>query len=203
MLQSTESIAVSLEDEDVFGPLVETPAPSPSPSPVKHDTPSRRARRARSTPSKSPRKTFPPRAQGARRAVPCAGCVRSAIAGRSTGECFDNKSGGDRCFRCASGHTCRALPSAAASACIKFVDARINNAPKNVSPADLLPQSHKLTRPHSASTYCALLPVLPWRKKTSLVQTSTQISRIGSLRSRRSRRMIRTVRMVVLVLVVA
>jgi hypothetical protein len=169
MLQSTKSIAISLKDKDVFGPLVETPAPSPLPSPVKHDTPSRRARRARSTPSKSPRKTFPPRAQGTCQAVPCAGCVRSAIAGRSTSKCFNNKSGEDRCFRCASRHTCQALPSAAAFACIKFVNARINNASKNISPADLLPQSYKLRQSHSASTYYALLPVLPWRKKTSLV----------------------------------
>jgi hypothetical protein len=65
--------------------------------------------------------------------------VRFTIVGRFTSECFDNKSGGDQCFRYVSGHTCQALSSAAVSAYIKFVNACINNAPKNISPADLFP----------------------------------------------------------------
>ncbi|KAF1938448.1 hypothetical protein EJ02DRAFT_22585 [Clathrospora elynae] len=45
-------------------------------------------------------------APGALRVHPCLGCVRSALAGRSSGECFDQSGGGSRCFRCASGHSC-------------------------------------------------------------------------------------------------
>ena len=119
---------------------VSVPARSPStparlplpPSASRSQSRPRSSRSAQSTPSRSPRKPVAARAQGARRAVPCVGCVRSAIAGRSSGECFDNKSGGNRCFRCSSGHICRALPTAAAAICTKFVNARINRAPRGV-----------------------------------------------------------------------
>ena len=69
--------------------------------------------------------------------IPCVACVRSAIAGRSSGECFDNKSDGNRCFRCSSGHTCRALPAAAVAVCTRFVNARIAGALCGVSPISL------------------------------------------------------------------
>ena len=60
--------------------------------------------------------------------------MRSAIARRSTGECFDNKSGGDRCFRCSSGHVCQALPASAVHTAQKFVNARAGGASTKVSP---------------------------------------------------------------------
>jgi hypothetical protein len=60
-----------------------------------------------------------------------------------------------------SKHTCQAFSFAAAFACIKFINAHINNALKNISPVDLLPQSYKLTQSHSILTYYTLLPVLP------------------------------------------
>ncbi|KAF2970749.1 hypothetical protein GQX73_g2826 [Xylaria multiplex] len=47
--------------------------------------------------------------QGARRAVPCLPCVLSALRGASTGECHD-ASRGSRCWKCASGHSCKPLP---------------------------------------------------------------------------------------------
>ena len=48
-----------------------------------------------------------------RRVDPCLGCVRSALAGKSTGACY-NKAGkaGGRCVRCSAGHSCVAAPAA-------------------------------------------------------------------------------------------
>ncbi|KAH8598600.1 hypothetical protein B0O99DRAFT_738803 [Bisporella sp. PMI_857] len=48
-----------------------------------------------------------------RRVDPCLGCVRSALAGKSTGACY-NRAGkaGGRCVRCSAGHSCVAAPAA-------------------------------------------------------------------------------------------
>ncbi|OAF55178.1 hypothetical protein VC83_08404 [Pseudogymnoascus destructans] len=54
---------------------------------------------------------------GARRAVACLGCVRSAVAGKSLGDCHDQPGaipGVGRCWRCASGHSCMPVPAAVA-----------------------------------------------------------------------------------------
>ncbi|KAI2463088.1 hypothetical protein F4781DRAFT_146192 [Annulohypoxylon bovei var. microspora] len=56
----------------------------------------------------SSRRDRPARAE--RRDEPCLGCTNSALAGRSTGECFNTVGNGSRCWRCASGHSCYALP---------------------------------------------------------------------------------------------
>ncbi|RYP27091.1 hypothetical protein DL768_011338 [Monosporascus sp. mg162] len=53
--------------------------------------------RAPETPARPPRSRS---ARGKCRAVPCLGCLRSALAGCSTGECFD-AAVGSRCWRCA------------------------------------------------------------------------------------------------------
>ena len=47
-----------------------------------------------------------PASSGQLRQVPCLGCVRSALRGRSDGLCYDTVGGGTRCWRCASGHSC-------------------------------------------------------------------------------------------------
>ena len=48
-------------------------------------------------------------AQGALHADPCLGCLRSALAGRSNGQCHDATTG-SRCWKCASGHVCAPVP---------------------------------------------------------------------------------------------
>lgn len=51
-------------------------------------------------------------APGARRLVPCAYCVDALLASSSAALCVDNAASGrrsKRCFRCASGHSCRPL----------------------------------------------------------------------------------------------
>ncbi|RYP55210.1 hypothetical protein DL768_000204 [Monosporascus sp. mg162] len=89
-----------------------TPAPVP-PAPPAPNTPAR-----------------PPRqrpARGARRAEPCYGCLRSALAGRSTGECFD-AAVGSRCWRYASGYTCTPVLANARPTAVRFVKALQNDA---------------------------------------------------------------------------
>lgn len=47
--------------------------------------------------------------RGARRAVPCFSCLRSAMSGQSHGECYEQtKDLGDRCERCL-GHSCNKM----------------------------------------------------------------------------------------------
>ncbi|KAF3031397.1 hypothetical protein E8E12_000553 [Didymella heteroderae] len=75
------------------------PAPPPASSPAAPPTPPRPA-------------------PGARRLVPCAYCVdallaRSSATRSSAALCVDNSASGrrsKRCFRCASGHSCKPLP---------------------------------------------------------------------------------------------
>ncbi|RYP42739.1 hypothetical protein DL768_010268 [Monosporascus sp. mg162] len=73
---------------------------TPAPVPPAH-TPEPPAPGGASTPARPPRQRP---AQGARRAEPYLGCLRSALAGRSNGIYFD-AAVGSRCWRCASGHT--------------------------------------------------------------------------------------------------
>ncbi|RYP41465.1 hypothetical protein DL768_010491 [Monosporascus sp. mg162] len=68
--------------------------------PVRTSEPAARA--APETPRRTPRQRP---AQGARRAEPCLGYLRSALAGCSNGVCFD-AAVGSRCWRYAFGHTC-------------------------------------------------------------------------------------------------
>ncbi|KAF1945178.1 hypothetical protein EJ02DRAFT_451744, partial [Clathrospora elynae] len=70
-------------------------------------------------------------APGALRVHPCLGCVRSALAGRSSGECFDQSGGGSRCFRCASGHSCVPASALAAPIAAKFLAALQGGAPES------------------------------------------------------------------------
>jgi hypothetical protein len=131
------------EDEDDHlsyqTPVRSSRTPGSAPKSAASEKP--RGRSFKSTPSKSPRKASrarttskarststpgrsrtPARELGPLRDTPCLGCVRSALAGRSNGACYDNKAGGRRCYRCSSGHNCRPVPPAAAPVCSKFID---------------------------------------------------------------------------------
>lgn len=72
------------------------PPPPPTPAPPPATAPP--------TPSRP--------APGGRRVIPCAYCVDALLASSSAALCVDNSAGGrrsKRCFRCASGHSCRPL----------------------------------------------------------------------------------------------
>ncbi|KAF1935086.1 hypothetical protein EJ02DRAFT_439461 [Clathrospora elynae] len=69
-------------------------------------------------------------APGTLRVHPCLGCVRSALAGRSSGECFDQSGGGSRCFQCASGHSCIPASALAAPIAAKFLALLQGSAPE-------------------------------------------------------------------------
>ena len=60
------------------------------------------------------------------RSIPCLACANSAASGKSTGECYDNATGGSkRCFRCAkNGRACRPTPLAASVFAQLLVEAR-------------------------------------------------------------------------------
>ncbi|RYP44008.1 hypothetical protein DL768_009486 [Monosporascus sp. mg162] len=73
---------------------------TPAPVPPAH-TPEPPAPGRASIPARPPHQRP---AQGARRTEPYLGCLRSALAGRSNGVCFD-AAVGSRCWRCASGPT--------------------------------------------------------------------------------------------------
>ena len=80
------------------------PAPAPAATTAlmtASATPSRALTSAPATPSRP--------AQGALRADPCLGCLRSALAGRSNGQCH-NATTGSRCWKCASGHVYAPVP---------------------------------------------------------------------------------------------
>jgi hypothetical protein len=70
----------------------------------------------------------PPR--GALRAISCARCIRSALAGRSTGECHDAVGAGQRCWNCASGHKCEPLPAAVQALAALLVAALVAPSPR-------------------------------------------------------------------------
>ncbi|KAF2965833.1 hypothetical protein GQX73_g7713 [Xylaria multiplex] len=57
---------------------------------------------ARPTPTTAPRARSA--ATGLARETPCLRCVKSALRGRSNGVCVEAVGGGQRCWRCASGH---------------------------------------------------------------------------------------------------
>jgi hypothetical protein len=88
------------------------PAPGPAPTPagesaqeLEDDAPPRAG-------SPEPEVGAPPSrrgSKGARRAQPCVGCVKSVLANRGDGECYDQSGGGKRCWLCASGHKCTPL----------------------------------------------------------------------------------------------
>ncbi|KAF2475028.1 uncharacterized protein BDR25DRAFT_113610 [Lindgomyces ingoldianus] len=67
--------------------------------------PSTPRRRPLPGPASTPRRPPP----GALRVQSCLGCIKSALAGRSSGECHDSATGGSRCWRCSSGHSCLPL----------------------------------------------------------------------------------------------
>jgi hypothetical protein len=70
----------------------------------------------------TPRRT-PVRERGALRNNTCLGCLKSALAGRSKGECYENTTQpGRRCYRCVSGHSCLPIPQYAALTAAKFLD---------------------------------------------------------------------------------
>jgi hypothetical protein len=99
------------EDEDEFSP---SPAPSsepasPSPAPAADAAPATPVRRARAS---RPRPDA-----GALRAEACLMCLLSGLSGKSTGVCRDSVSNGERCWRCASGHSCRPVYVALVDLC--------------------------------------------------------------------------------------
>jgi hypothetical protein len=51
------------------------------------------------------------RARAGLRKTPCLGCVRSALKGMSTGECWETAGRGSRCYLCSHGHTCKPVPA--------------------------------------------------------------------------------------------
>lgn len=61
--------------------------------------------------------------EGPLRAVPCLGCVRSALAGASFGDCHDQGGRTRRCERCANGGTCEVLPDLAVRASLALLSA--------------------------------------------------------------------------------
>ncbi|KAH6674648.1 hypothetical protein B0J14DRAFT_653945 [Halenospora varia] len=97
-------------------------APQPSPPPPAPAPPTPPAP-APPAPPRTPRGE-----RGARRDVPCLGCVRSLLAGRSDGSCYDSTRGG-RCFRCSSGHTCASLPAGTLPVVRLLFKAQENAAP--------------------------------------------------------------------------
>lgn len=46
-----------------------------------------------------------------RRDIACLGCVKSALKGRSAGDCWNHSGKGERCLRCDDGHVCLDTPS--------------------------------------------------------------------------------------------
>ncbi|KAI3326455.1 hypothetical protein HD806DRAFT_532087 [Xylariaceae sp. AK1471] len=98
------AVSSDSSSEDSDGLLARPPAPALAPAPAPPEIPPRaRAPAAATTPRTRP-------APAAVRPVPCAGCLASALAGRSDGECRDAERG-SRCWRCASGHQCVPIPA--------------------------------------------------------------------------------------------
>lgn len=59
---------------------------------------------------------------GTKRAVPCLGCVKSALAGLSLGECHNVAgSSARRCLRCSAGGSCEPLPELAVRSALAFL----------------------------------------------------------------------------------
>jgi len=71
-----------------------------------------------------------PRARAGSRETPCLGCVRSALKGMSTGECFDTAGRGARCLRCSHGHKCEPVPEHLQLLARRLVGALVNRASK-------------------------------------------------------------------------
>lgn len=61
--------------------------------------------------------------KGPLRPVPCLGCVRSALAGMSLGDCYSTPGSARRCVRCGQGGTCKPLPDLAVRASLTLVGA--------------------------------------------------------------------------------
>ncbi|CRK16789.1 hypothetical protein BN1708_011841 [Verticillium longisporum] len=73
-----------------------------------------------------------PRVRGNIRKVPCLGCLKSCLAGKQTetganGACYDLEPKGSRCYKCASGHSCKPIPVGAFKPAMKFLAARDKN----------------------------------------------------------------------------
>ncbi|KAF2463948.1 uncharacterized protein BDR25DRAFT_382968 [Lindgomyces ingoldianus] len=81
----------------------------PAPTTPHRPAPTTPRRRPLPGPASTPRRPPP----GALRVQSCLGCIKSALAGRSSGECHDSATGGSRCWRCSSGHSCLPLPPVA------------------------------------------------------------------------------------------
>ncbi|RYP21595.1 hypothetical protein DL767_009235 [Monosporascus sp. MG133] len=100
-------------------------APEPEPEPEVSPAPAPSVTSAvPATPARPPR-VRP--ARGACRTVPYLGCLRSAFAGRSTGECFA-AAVGSRYWRYASGHTCTQIPAVTRSAAARLMEVFENDA---------------------------------------------------------------------------
>jgi hypothetical protein len=91
------------------------------------------------------------REEGAHREEPCLGCLKSALAGKSNGDCFENIKNNKitaRCYKCASGHTCLPIPRSvlpAAKECLVLISRGWKSTDKAVvnkasSPSELTHQ---------------------------------------------------------------
>uniref|UniRef100_A0A8H7K634 Uncharacterized protein n=1 Tax=Bionectria ochroleuca TaxID=29856 RepID=A0A8H7K634_BIOOC len=104
---------------------------------------------AKSTPTKSKKsRTAAAKKKGAAtksrrigkaRKVPCEGCVRSCLAGKQkevgdNGACFDTLPRSKRCYKCASGHTCKPIPPVAFKAAMRFLKERDLLTPEQLHP---------------------------------------------------------------------
>jgi hypothetical protein len=56
-------------------------------------------------------KTQDPRSRAGPRETSCLRCIRSALKGRSTGQCWETAGRGTRCFLCSRGYKCEPVPA--------------------------------------------------------------------------------------------
>lgn len=71
---------------------------------------------------------------GSKREVPYLGCVKSALAGLSRGECHNVAgSAARRCLRCSAGGSCEPLPGLAVRSALAFLEALGNDSSYQVS----------------------------------------------------------------------
>ncbi|KAF4952848.1 hypothetical protein FGADI_6437 [Fusarium gaditjirri] len=85
-------------------------------------------------------------AQAVERILPCLGCLNSAIAGKSNGECWDHpdKTRYERCDD--EGGSCQPIPDAALPAALYFLDfCRAHPDPGEFTNAEKKEKRHRLT----------------------------------------------------------
>ena len=78
------------------------------------------------------RRPTPCPAQGRERGKLCLRCVRSALAKRSNGVCYNTVTGGSRCWRCVGGHQCLPCPPGVMPLALRLTEALVSGASKPV-----------------------------------------------------------------------